>query len=121
MLFFAMFVGALTWNIFRPPLEAFTHSYSLVQWGWILYIGILGTLLPFGLFLEGVNLIRSARASITATLEPITAGIISYFFLDEVMEPLQLGGGVLVIASVVLLQVRQEYDDKAPAFIRSQN
>ncbi|RLC21440.1 MAG: EamA family transporter [Deltaproteobacteria bacterium] len=121
VLFFAMFVGALTWNIFRPPLEAFTHSYSLVQWGWILYIGILGTLLPFGLFLEGVNLIRSARASITATLEPITAGIISYFFLDEVMEPLQLGGGVLVIASVVLLQVRQEYDDKAPAFIRSQN
>jgi len=65
-----------------------------------MYIGILGTLVPFGLYLEGVNLIRSTRASITATLEPITAGVISFIFLNEILEPLQITGGVLVIASI---------------------
>jgi drug/metabolite transporter (DMT)-like permease len=81
----------------------------------------MGTLVPFGLYLEGINLIRSTRASITATLEPITAGVISFIFLNEILEPLQVTGGVLVIASIVILQIKQEYDEKAPALIRSQN
>jgi len=121
VIFYAMLFAALLWNILHRPLEAFFHPYNVVQWGWIMYIGILGTLVPFGLYLEGVNLIRSTRASITATLEPITAGVISFIFLNEILEPLQLTGGVLVIASIIILQVKQEYDEKAPALIRSQN
>jgi len=120
VLFYALFFGAVVWNILHPPLEAFMHDYSLLQWLWILYIGVLGTLVPFGLYLEGINLIRSTRASITATLEPITAGIISYIFLNEIMEALQIIGGIIVIASIILLQLRQEQDDKAPSVIRAQ-
>jgi drug/metabolite transporter (DMT)-like permease len=120
VLFYALFFGAVVWNILHPPLEAFMHDYSLLQWLWILYIGVLGTLVPFGLYLEGINLIRSTRASITATLEPITAGIISYIFLNEIMEALQIIGGIIVIASIILLQLRQEQDDKAPGVIRAQ-
>lgn len=120
VLFYALFFGAIVWNILHPPLEAFMHSYSAVQWGWILYIGVMGTLIPFGLYLEGINLIRSTRASITATLEPITAGVISYIFLNEIMEILQIAGGVIVIASIILLQRHQEQDDKAPSVIRAQ-
>ncbi|MGA9179265.1 MAG: DMT family transporter, partial [Desulfobacterales bacterium] len=82
--------------------------------------GVMGTLIPFGLYLEGINLIRSTRASITATLEPITAGIISYFFLNEIMEIPQIAGGIIVIISIILLQLNQEQDDKAPSIIRAQ-
>ncbi len=121
VLFYAMLFAALMWNILHRPLEAFFHPYNVVQWGWIMYIGVLGTLVPFGFYLEGINLIRSTRASITATLEPITAGVISFIFLNEILEPLQVTGGVLVIASIILLQIKQEYDEKAPALIRSQN
>ncbi|MEE8553183.1 MAG: EamA family transporter [Desulfobacterales bacterium] len=120
VLFYALFFGAIVWNILHPPLEAFMHAYSRVQWIWILYIGVMGTLIPFGLFLEGINLIRSTRASITATLEPITAGIISYIFLNEILEIPQITGGVIVIASIILLQLNQEQDDKAPSVIRAQ-
>jgi drug/metabolite transporter (DMT)-like permease len=121
VLFFALFFGALVWNVLHPPLEAFMHAYSPVQWSWILYIGVLGTLIPFGLYLEGINLIRSTRASITATLEPITAGIISYLFLNEIMETAQIAGGIIIIASIILLQLHQEQDDKAPSMIRAQS
>lgn len=119
VLFYALLFAALVWNILHPPLEAFFHRYSAVEWGWVLYIGILGTLLPFGLYLEGVNLIRSTRASITAILEPITAGVVSYVFLKETMAPLQIAGGLLVIGSIVLLQLKQEQDEKTPALIRA--
>jgi drug/metabolite transporter (DMT)-like permease len=119
VLFYAMFFGALTWNVFLPPLESFMHVRPAVLWGWILYIGVLGTLIPFGLFLEAVNLIRATRASITATLEPIMAGVLSFFFLNETMAAWQLLGAGLVILSIVALQLNQEQDAKAPARLRA--
>jgi len=121
VLFFALFFGALVWNVLHPPLEAFMHAYSPVQWAWILYIGVLGTLVPFGLYLEGINLIRSTRASITATLEPITAGIVSYIFLNEIMEVAQIIGGIIIIASIICLQLNQKQDEKAPGILRARS
>jgi drug/metabolite transporter, DME family len=119
VLFYAILFAAIVWNVFHPPLEAFFHVHSPWEWWWIFYIAVFGTVLPFGLYLEGVNLIRATRSSITGMLEPITAGALSYIFLNEVMAPLQLVGGVLVIFAIILLQVRQEFDDKAPAMIRA--
>lgn len=121
VLFYAMLFGAVAWNLIQPPFEAFFQPYPPVAWAWILYIAILGTLLPFGLYLEGVNLIRATRASITAILEPITAGLLSYIFLNEVMEGLQMAGGLLVIGAIVILQLKQEYDDQSPAMIRAKS
>jgi drug/metabolite transporter (DMT)-like permease len=120
VLFYAMLPAALIWNTLHFPLEAFSHAYSLAAWGWILFIGVLGTILPFGFYFEGINLIRSTPASITATLEPITAGALSFIFLDETMGLWQILGGVLVIASIGLLQHRQDVDQNAPEMIRSQ-
>ena len=119
VLFYAVFFAAVVWNLLQPPLESFRHSYSPVQWGWILYVGLMGTLLPFGLYFAAVDLIRSTHAGITATLEPIIAGLVSYLFLDERMAPLQLFGGVMVIASVVLLQLKPQRDPIHPGGIRT--
>ncbi|NTU48335.1 MAG: EamA family transporter [Syntrophobacteraceae bacterium] len=118
VLFHALLYAAIFWNIALSPFHAFMRSYSPVQWGWILYISILGTAVPFGLYLEGINLIRSTRASVTATLEPIMAGFISYLFLGENLQPLQLLGGGIVLASVITLQSRKEFDANTPALIR---
>jgi drug/metabolite transporter (DMT)-like permease len=119
VLFYAMFFGALTWNVCLPPLESFMHARAAVLWGWIAYIGVLGTLVPFGLFLAGVNLIRATRASITATIEPIMAGVLSFFFLNETMAFWQLLGAGLVILSIIVLQLNQGQDAKAPARLRA--
>jgi drug/metabolite transporter (DMT)-like permease len=120
VLFYALLFAAVAWNVFLPPVEAFFHHYTPLAWFWIAYVGVLGTVVPFGFYNEGINLIRATRASITGMLEPITAGVISYFFLGEVFEPWQLMGAALVIAAIVLLQVKQEADDKAPEVMRSE-
>ena len=105
VLLYGMMFAALMWNILHPPLEAFLHGYSPIQWGWILFIGICGTIFPFGLYFEGVKRIQPTHASITATLEPISAGVIAALFLGEVMVPLQIIGGLLVIVSIIILQL----------------
>jgi len=56
---------------------------------------------------------------ITATLEPISAAFMAFFLLGEVLEPLQISGGILVVAAIVLLQLQKEQDELAPELIRA--
>ena len=118
--FYAMLFGACTWNILYPPFHYVTAGFTLSHWAWILYITVMGTIIPFALYFTGINYIRSTRAIITATLEPISAGFMAFFLLGEAVEILQVLGGALVIASIVLLQVQREQDEMTPELIRAQ-
>ncbi|MBN2125630.1 MAG: EamA family transporter [Deltaproteobacteria bacterium] len=118
VLFYAIAFSTVSWHILFPPFHYLRAGFTPIQWGWILYISVVGTIMPFGLYFTGVNYIRSTRASITATLEPIVAGVLAFALLGEAMETLQILGGVLVIGAIVLLQVHQEQDDMTPALIR---
>jgi drug/metabolite transporter (DMT)-like permease len=108
VLFYALLFAAVFWNVFHPPLEAFRHSYSAVEWWWIFFICIIGTILPFGFYNKGIHLIGATHASITATLEPIIAAFLSYLFLSETLESWQVIGGLLVIVSIIMLQMRYQ-------------
>jgi drug/metabolite transporter (DMT)-like permease len=121
VVFYAFVFAAVTWNVIQEPFHFMKSGYSQAQWGYVVYIAIVGTLLPFGLFFEGVNRLRSTRATITSTAEPISAGFLAYLFLGEVLEPLQILGGALVIAAIVLLQLQQERNELAPQTIRTKH
>jgi drug/metabolite transporter (DMT)-like permease len=118
LLFYALAFAALTWHLLYPPFHYIVAGFSLSQWGWILYIAVIGTIAPYGLYFVGVNYIRSTRALITATLEPISAGFMAFFFLGEALEHLQILGGTAVVLAVVLLQLQREQDEMAPELIR---
>lgn len=115
---YALLFAALFWNTVLSPFEAFSASYSSVEWFWIIFIVVFGTIIPYGLYSEGISLVRSTRASVTATLEPITAGFLAFFFLGESLQSLQLMGGALVLTSVIILQLGQEKDENTSALIR---
>ena len=120
ILFYALFFSAITWHIFYPPFQYLWADYSVYEWIGMLYIAVVGTAIPFGLYFVGINYIRSTRAAITATLEPISAGFIAYLFLGESLETLQIFGGVLVICAIVLLQMGSGQDELTPELIRAQ-
>ena len=70
----------------------------------VLFVGVAGTLVPFLLFVWGVARIRSERASIAATLEPVLAAVFAWIWLEQSLTFMQICGGLLVIASVASLQ-----------------
>lgn len=121
VLFYAFLFAMMSWHIIYPPFQYLWAGYSLNQWGWLLYISVMGTVIPFALFFMGVNYIRSTRASITATLEPISAGFFAYLFLGEALEPLQIVGGAMVVCAVIFLQLKREQDELAPVLIRNRS
>jgi len=121
LLFYALAFSALTMHVIYPPFHYLRGDFTVTEWGWIVYIVVLGTILPFALYFMGINYIRSTRAMITSTLEPISAGFIAFLFLGETLESFQIAGGGLVISAIVSLQLQRERDTLAPALIRARN
>lgn len=118
VVFYSLVFAAVTWHLIHPPFKYLHATYDWTQWAGLLYIVVMGTIVPFGLYFVGINFIRSTRAMITATLEPICAGFMAYFALGEKLEPLQLAGAAMVIGAIVLLQLQRELDERTPALIR---
>lgn len=72
----------------------------------VLALAVVSTVVPFGAFLRALHLIEATQASVTSTIEPVLAGIAAWFIFREHLGWLQIAGGALVIAAVVLSQVR---------------
>jgi drug/metabolite transporter (DMT)-like permease len=100
--------GTLFYWILISPMKFITGGYSLKMWIAFLYIAVFATLIPFGFYFKGIERVRATRASITATWEPVVAGFAAYIVLGEILYPLQVLGGIGVIAAVVLLQIGRE-------------
>ena len=120
VLFYSYVFSALTLNIIHEPFNYhLTPDYTPVQLLCIAYVVLFGTLIPFGLYLTGINHIRSTRASVTACLEPISAGVLAYFLLGERLEVPQMLGAALVMGAVALMVLSRELEEQAPARIRA--
>jgi len=114
--------GAVFYWILISPMKIIREGYSLKIWMAFLYIAIFSTLIPFGLYFKGIERVRATRASITATWEPVVAGVTAYIVLGEVLLPLQILGGIGVIAAIVLLQMAKEKTaPSTPAEIRGKD
>lgn len=118
---YALIFAAVTWNLALPPFKFVSAGPGLVELGLMLYIVLAGTIAPFGLYYLGINHIRSTRASITAMLEPLSAGFLAFVFLGEALHLLQLAGAGLVIAAVVTLQLYREESPASPEAIRNRS
>jgi len=119
VLAYGILFSSLSMNLVHRPFSFLSQAYSTVQWLSIMYIVLFGTLIPFGLYLAGVNYIRSTRTIITATLEPISAAFMAFFTLGESLSLLQVAGGLSVITAIVMLQREKEHDDLSPESIRA--
>jgi len=73
--------------------------------GWIAVIGIalISTVAAIVLFFAGLERVGPTRASVLSTVEPLCTVLLAAVFLNESIAPLQLVGGALILAAVVLL------------------
>lgn len=84
----------------------FRGALSPAAWGWLVYLGLVVTALALEAMFKGITLIGASRASIIATLEPAVTALLGFWVLGESLTGLQMAGGVLILAGV-LLQARE--------------
>ncbi len=85
--------------------------HSSAGWAAILDIIIVATILPVVTFLAGLQRIGPTNASMLSTLEPIVTVLLAAWLFSEVLQPAALLGGGLILIAVILL-TRTEFKNK---------
>lgn len=77
-------------------------SVSVAGWLQIIYYGVIVSVVTYMLWYKGLSKVDASKAGIFTSLMPISALILSYFILSELLLPIHLIGTVLVIAGIIL-------------------
>ena len=73
--------------------------------GWLAVAGmiIVGTVIAYPLYVQGVNDVGPVKASMLASVEPVSAAVISAVWLKSEFEAMDIVGFVCIITTVFLL------------------
>ena len=84
--------------------------WTIMAWGIV-----MGTVAPFLLVLGSLRRLGAQRAGIVATTEPLWAFLIGFILLGESVATVQLAGGLLVLAGVIVAETsRRSVDGLVP-------
>ena len=73
-------------------------------WLPLLGLGVIATAVAIQTFYAGVKRVGGARASLISTVEPVYTILLAMILFGESLEPVQVVGGVLVLAAVILAE-----------------
>jgi drug/metabolite transporter (DMT)-like permease len=76
---------------------------TVAGWGWLVCIAVVSTVAAIGLFLAGLRRVGPTTASILATVEPLVTVLLAFLVFGETLRAVQILGGALVLAAVVVL------------------
>jgi drug/metabolite transporter (DMT)-like permease len=76
---------------------------SAAGWGWLGGIALVSTVAAVSLFFAGLKRVGPTTASILSTVEPVVTVVLAFLVFGELLGALQLLGGALVIAAVLVL------------------
>jgi drug/metabolite transporter (DMT)-like permease len=77
-------------------------SRHVPVWGLMLWMIVLGTIVPFALVVGALRRISATRVGITAMLEPVIAIAVAWAWLGESLNPVQISGAAVTLAGVAL-------------------
>ena len=108
-------IAAIFWALILPwwnfPFEYLTQSFSLEGnlsgysapgWVLVLWIIIVGTVIPYLLTVTGIRELSAGTSSVIGMIEPIFAGVIAWVLLNEALSGIQLIGCVVVLFGIYL-------------------
>jgi drug/metabolite transporter (DMT)-like permease len=82
---------------YPPPVYALALS-----------IAIFSTVIPTFMVSKGIQMIGASRASIIASVGPISTIVLGFFILGEVITAYEITGTLLVLAGVLLVSSKKQ-------------
>ncbi|EIJ78615.1 hypothetical protein PB1_13694 [Bacillus methanolicus PB1] len=91
-----------------PIVRLWEKSERLLDFNVLVYatgLGFIPTVLAYILYTWGLERTESSKAAVIATVEPIVATILGVVFYHEELTWLQIGGSLLILASVIVVNL----------------
>lgn len=118
--------AALFWSALRPPwtfpwsalseavpLPAPFDGSTAHLWTLVVWIIVLGTVLPYAFVLVALSQLGSARTGLLGMAEPVMAGLVAWLILGEMLSGIQLIGAGLVLGGIVLAETARQRTSRA--------
>ena len=96
----SLFVGTTLLGAFNPG------ELTAAGWAWLGCLAVVSTVGAVSLFFAGLDRVGPTAASILSTIEPVVTVLLAFLVFGEVLGAVQLVGGALVLAAVVVLNAR---------------
>jgi len=111
------FFSTLFWSVVQPwwsfpgrtvartvTLQGSLSGVHTPVWALVLWIVVLGTIVPFSLVVGALRHVSATRVGVTAMLEPVVATVVAWAWLRESLSPGQICGVVVVLGGISLAQ-----------------
>jgi drug/metabolite transporter (DMT)-like permease len=86
----------------RVPVSA--GSLQLPLWALVVWIVVLGAVVPFWLSIAALRHLAPTAAGLVATVEPVFASIVAWLWVEQLLTAWQVAGGVVVLTGIVPAQ-----------------
>lgn len=96
--FYIQPLGALFLLPFLSALPA-----DPVAWGAVFFLGLVTNFGAYTLYCLGLERLEASRAAVLATIEPLSAAVLAYFWWDERFRTAGYLGSALIVLSVLVL------------------
>lgn len=95
--------AALIWNPVPSVTAMFSSAPALV---WCLAAGIVTCFVPYLLYTYSLTGLENGKASVIASIEPVTASVVGVCIFNEIPSLWSLLGIVMVLWAIVLLNIK---------------
>jgi drug/metabolite transporter (DMT)-like permease len=113
--FWGFLAAGLFWSVAAPwwdfdagvlarPVRLPVGSAHLPVWALVIWIAVLGAIVPFWLSVAALAHLSPTTAGLVATVEPVFASAIAWPLLGQVLSGWQVAGGVVVLTGIALAQ-----------------
>ena len=115
--FYMFAFGAVFWAIAQPwwsfdaalfadatSLRGVLDAVVIPVWAGVAWVVVLGTLVPYALYLAALRHVPPTTAGIVGMSEPVAGAAVAWAWLGQALTSVQITGGAIVLAGVALAQ-----------------
>ncbi|MEU0561034.1 DMT family transporter [Dactylosporangium sp. NPDC006015] len=108
---YAFAVSSVVWLVVLAPGGAPGITRHGDQWPGIVFVGVLGTLVPFLLYAWGTARVGAQAGAVNISLEPVFSAALAWWWLSQRLTAMQIAGGVVLVGAVIALQHLREHPE----------
>lgn len=99
-------------NFVNPVWKIHGQKWTLLSGLYVGFVVIFGTLIAFYLYIDSLRYIKPTEASLLGSSEPLSATIVTIFWLHVSLGMFELLGGICIICTVLILTLGENYKNK---------
>lgn len=108
----AMIIGGIALSFINPIWQIHSQKWTLLSGLYVAFVVIFGTLIAFYLYIDSLRYIKPIEASLLGSAEPLSATIVTIFWMHVSLGMFELLGGICIICTVLILTLGDHYRNK---------